>query len=467
MAYTTIDKPDEHFNTVLYTGDGSTNNITGVGFQPDWTWIKSRNASYGGHLFDSMRKGSLSYYRLLANSNASEAEEDGQLESFDSDGFTVGSVSEVNNNTTNFVSWNWLAGGTTPTKTYKVVVVSDSGNKYRFRNSADSATFAQSAVTLDLQEGGTYVFDWSDSSAQGHPIRFSTTSDGTHGGGSEYTTGVVKDDSAYKTTITVASSAPTLYYYCSNHSGMGGQVNTNTEHGQTNFDGSNLSVVQTNSTAGFSMVKRVGTGSAGATYGHGLGVEPDVILNKGRNSNEWYSYFKSITAGTHWISLESNGAKVDDANMWNDTNATSTIFTVGNSGGSNGSSVNYIAYCFNEVKGYSKFGTYKGNGSTDGTLIYTGFKPAWVMIKRTDTSEHWKIHDATRNTFNPVDETLYANLTNSTDTVSNTADTDFLSNGFKCRGSGGQLNADGATYLYMCFASSPFVSSEGVPTTAR
>ena len=109
-----------------------------------------------------------------------------------------------------------------------------------------------------MQEGGTYTFDWSDSTAQGHPIRFSTTSDGTHGGGSEYTTGVVKDDSAYKTTITVASSAPTLYYYCANHSGMGGQINTNTAHGSTNFDGSILSVSNANTTAGFSIVTYTG-----------------------------------------------------------------------------------------------------------------------------------------------------------------------------------------------------------------
>ena len=196
-------------------------------------------------------------FNCCLQSNTTGAESTGDSLSFDSDGFTLGTYGGGNANQSGetYVAWNWRCGGSTPTKTYKVVVVSDSGNKYRFRNSADSATFAQSAVTLDLQEGGTYVFDWSDSSAQGHPIRFSTTSDGTHGGGSAYTTGVVNDDSNYKTTITVADSAPTLYYYCSNHSGMGGQINTNTTHGSTNFDGSLLSVVQSNETSGFSISK--------------------------------------------------------------------------------------------------------------------------------------------------------------------------------------------------------------------
>ena len=474
MAYTTIDNGEEYFNTVLWTGDASSDkSISGVGFQPDWVWAKNRSDSNDHQMIDSSRgAGKI----LRPNNNGAELTRSsdvgaGGLQNFESDGFDVHSTTNntnLNDNGELNVGWCWLAGGTTPTKTYKVVVVSDSGNKYRFRNSADSATFAQSAVTLDLQEGGTYVFDWSDSTAQGHPIRFSTTSDGTHGGGSEYTTGVVKDDSAYKTTITVASSAPTLYYYCSNHSGMGGQVNTNTEHGQTNFDGSNLSVVQTNSTAGFSIVKRVGTGSAGATYGHGLGSEPDVIINKGRNTNEWYSYFKSISAGTHWISLESTGAKVDDANMWNDTNATSTIFTVGNSGGSNGSSVNYIAYCFNEVKGYSKFGKFRGNANADGAFIYTGFKPAWLMIKNTGasgTGYHWYIWDNKRDTINVMDNTLHADESNAENTFDQ--DIDFLSNGFKIRGSGVGMNPNSHDALYMAFAEHPFVSSKGVPVTAR
>ncbi|BAQ91876.1 hypothetical protein [uncultured Mediterranean phage uvMED] len=236
----------------------------------------------------------------------------------------------------------------------------------------------------------------------------------------------------------------------------------------TNTDGSQNTTVQVNSTAGFSIVKRTGTGSAGATYGHGLGAVPDVIINKGLNTNEWYSYFKAIGGGTHWIDLDGTNAAIDDANMWHDTDATSTVFTVGNSGGSNGSSVEYIAYCFKEVQGYSKFGSYTGNGSTDGTFVYTAFKPSWVMIKCTsEGSRNWVIYDNKRETFNEQEYFMRANSNGAETRDDGYSEIDLLSNGFKLRGASGDTNKSSATYIYMCFASSPFVSSEGVPTTAR
>ena len=181
MAYTTIDKPTDYFNTVLYTGNGGTQSITGVGFQPDWIWTKGRSGSRGHTLVDSLRGATKT---LESATSSAEETHSNSITSIDSDGFSLGNRNQGNANSETFVSWNWLAGGTAPAITYSVKVVSDSGNKYRFDD------FGTSAVTLDLQEGGTYTFDQSDSSNSGHPLRFSTTSNGTHGGGSEYTTGV-------------------------------------------------------------------------------------------------------------------------------------------------------------------------------------------------------------------------------------------------------------------------------------
>jgi len=474
MAYTEIDDPSAFFQTLLYTGNASQTALTNTGnsdLQPDWIWVFPRNNS-GGY-YNALQDTSRGIDKIMSsNRNTAERDTEAQIISVQSDGFTVGDNNEsdgnnsnyVNINSYNYVAWQWKAGGSTPTKTYKVVVVSDSGNKYRFRNSGDTATFAQSAVTLDLQEGGTYVFDWSDSSAQGHPIRFSTTSDGTHGGGSEYTTGVVKDDSAYKTTITVAASAPTLYYYCSNHSGMGGQVNTNSTHGQTNFDGSILSVSQANTTAGFSIVTYTGTGS-GNTIGHGLGTTPQWFIAKVRStSNNWGVWHQDLSGANKYLKLNDTNATITATDVWNNTLPTSTVFSTGSAGTSNDSGENYVAYCFNEVKGYSKFGSYTGNGSSDGTFVYTGFKPTWFLAKRTNSTSHWTMLDGTRNSFNVAENYLHANETDAENT--NNQKADFLSNGIKLR-SISRHNDDGSTYIYMAFAEHPFVSSKGVPVTAR
>ena len=177
MAYTTIDDPTIYFNTKLYTGNGgSSQAITGVGFQPDWVWLKSRSDTEQHTAWDSVRGGSK---RLMPDTTSSEYDNSTQgLQSFDSDGFTCGDSDQYNKSSQSVVAWNWSAGGTAPAITYTVKVVSDGGNKYRFDD------FGTSAVTLDLQEGGTYTFDLSDSSNDGHPMKFSETSNGSHGGGS-------------------------------------------------------------------------------------------------------------------------------------------------------------------------------------------------------------------------------------------------------------------------------------------
>jgi len=167
---------------------------------------------------------------------------------------------------------------------------------------------------------------------------------------------------------------------------------------------------------------------------------------------------------THRMVLNDSAAKEDDATMWQDTDPTSSVFTLGTSSSTNVNTGTYVAYCFAEKQGFSKFGSYTGNGNADGTFVYTGFRPAYILFKKTSDVSEWSIFDNKRNTFNVVDNHLYADLTNAEGADD---DLDFLSNGFKFIRDGGNTNASGATYIYMAFAEAPFVNSNGVPCNAR
>ena len=345
MPYTTIKKPSDYFNTKLYTGTGATHNITGVGFQPDWVWIKNRSITANHHLFDIAR-GATKY--LLTNSTNAEATDAQQLQSFDTDGFTVGTNGNVNGSGNNIVAWNWLASNTTA----------------------------------------------------------------------------------------------------------------------SNTDGSITSTVSVNTTSGFSIVSYTGNGSAGATVGHGLGSTPSFIVIKCRNgAHGWYAYHNKIDATApenYFIRLDTTGARVSSNAILNGTAPTNSVFTLGSNLGSNGSSLNYIAYCFAEKQGFSKFGSYVGNGNADGTFIYTGFSPAFIIVKRTDAIQGWYILDNKRNTFNPEDKYLESN---DSDAEATFTFCDFLSNGFKARTTGTGFNASGGSYIYMAFAEEPLVGDN--PATAR
>jgi len=217
--------------------------------------------------------------------------------------------------------------------------------------------------------------------------------------------------------------------------------------------------------AGFSVIGYTGTG-ANATVAHGLGAVPKMIILKCRTQGDrWVVYHNSI-GNTHYLSLDRTAAAVDQADQFQDTTPTSSVFSIGSSGQVSGSGETFIAYCFAEKKGYSKFGSYIGNGNADGTFIYTGFKPAWILSKRTDNSSggEWNILDNKRNTFNVANAKIEAdnNGAEETDVMY-----DILSNGFKIRAGDGNINASGGTYIYMAFAENPFVTSTGVPATAR
>ena len=358
-----IDDGSEYFNTVLYTGNGTNpRSLTGVGFQPDFTWIKNRTDAWGHGLADSTRGGGKT---LITNSTAVEQTNytSGYVDSFDSDGFTVDDGASgddfVNQTSDNYVSWNWLANG-------------------------------------------------------------GTTS--------------------------------------------------------SNTDGSITSTVQANTTAGFSIVTYTGNATAGATVGHGLGTTPALIILKSRSSaDDWMVGHKDYVgnpAENLLLNSTSALATADDqqGSTWYRTPFTSTVFTLGDgqlgdwTGRTNGSGKSIIGYCFAPIEGYSKFGKYTGNGSTNGTFIYTGFRPAWVVSKRIDSTGDWLMRDTTRDPYNVTSLFLKANASNA---EASSGDIDIVSNGFKWRSSTAGQNGSGASYIYIAFAENPFVTSGGLPVTAR
>jgi len=343
MAYTTIKKPSDYFNTVLYAGNGSTQSITGVNFQPDLVYVKGRNTSSKyPTIFDSVRGATK---RLTTFSTNVEDTHPTMLSSFDSDGWTSGADDQTNASGTNYVCWNWLASNTTA----------------------------------------------------------------------------------------------------------------------SNTDGSITSTVSANTTSGFSIVSYTGTGSA-ATVGHGLGVAPKMIITKTRNTvDSWYVYHTSLGASKR-LGLNAEDAAATSSTYWNDTEPTNSVFSLNTNSGNNGSGVTMIAYCFADVKGFSKFGSYTGNGSTDGTFVYTGFKPAFVMIKVTNVSQYWTIFDNKREGYNVTGKTLFPNLSNSEGSFLPDG-IDFVSNGIKFRSDATAMNASGNTYIYMAFAENPLVGDN--PATAR
>ena len=246
---------------------------------------------------------------------------------------------------------------------------------------------------------------------------------------------------------------------------------TTTNDASSTSIGSQDSVYQANTTAGFSIVTWSGA-NAVATMAHGLGAVPHLIILKGRGGTEnWGVYHHKNTSApeTDRLKWDTNDATADSTDVTNDTAPTSTLFTVGNSGIANESGNTYFAYLFSEKKGYSKFGSYVGSGENNGIFVFTGFQPAFVMIKRTDSSTNgnWWIHDTERHTSsNPSSRTLKADTT-AAEVNSSDQYLDILSNGFKTRNGNNSQNGSGNSYVYVAFAEKPFVSSSGVPTTAR
>ena len=347
MAYTTISKSTDYFNTVLHTGTGSAASITGVGFQPDMVWSKQRNGTDNQNIIDAVRGATK---MLQPDTTAAEQTASQALTSFDSDGFSVGTDNAWNGSSNTYVMWNWKANG---------------------QGSANS-------------------------------------------------------DGSITTTYTSA-----------------------------------------NTTSGFSIVKWNGNGTNGATIGHGLGVAPKMVMVKSvSNSENWNVYHEDITSadnGNLYLNGSSSYAN-SGGNRWARSSISSSVFGLGSDGTTNGSGQTYIAYCFTDKTGFSKFGKYTGTDSADGPFVYTGFKPAWVLI-RSASSTNWAMYDSKRLGYNAGDAPLYADLNNAEST--DYSRIDFLSNGFKAITTSAQVNNDNTTHIYAAFAEVPIVGSNNTPALAR
>ena len=273
--------------------------------------------------------------------------------------------------------------------------------------------------------------------------------------GAEATNALIKSVSSTGFTVTASSDdTGTMVDWCWK---AGGSASSNS-------DGDITSSVSVNTTAGFSIVSYTGNGSATQTIGHGLGAVPKMMIFKRRNSSSDWIVYHNKPGATKYLSLNLTGAASAYEPYFANTEPTSSVFTVDTAGDINGSSDTFIAYLFSEIKGYSKFGSYTGNQNTDGPFVYTGFRPAWVMVKRTDSTSDWLICDSKRPGFNPIDDKLFPNTSQAEDPYESF---DFVSNGFKITSAGTGHNASGANMIYMAFAESPFVNSNGVANNAR
>ena len=346
-----INKPSDYFNTKLYTGNGGTQSITGVGFQPDFNWTKSRTTTQSHVLTDAVRGVTKT---LFTNATQAEATLSG-ITAFGTDGYTLGASDLWSENSASFASWNWLANGA----------------------------------------------------------------------------------------------------------------------GSANTDGSISSTVSANTTSGFSIVKWTGSGSS-ATLGHGLNSTPKCIIVKNlTDSTNWFLYNHSVITASStnksFMTLNTIDALGTNGSATTFTSVSDTTFGVGTDNIINGSNDSMMAYVFVEKNGFSKFGSYVGNGSTNGTFIHLGFQPAFIIVKRTDSTGDWQIMDNKRDPINVMDTNLFVNSADA-DTASSTYNTDFVSNGIKFRGTSGARNGSGMSYIYMAFAKNPFVTSTdngSIPGTAR
>jgi len=335
-------KPRAYFNVNTWTGDGSEQVISGVGFQPDWVWLKNTSSNVSSGIYDAIRGATK---EIDSDSVASETTLAQGLKSFDTDGFTLGTDTSVGENTAGFVGYSWLAGG---------------------------------------------------------------------GAGSSNTDGSINTGST-----TVSQEA------------------------------------------GLAISTYTGNATSGATIGHGLGAVPEMIMVSNVNTNGGWNIYHTAWGNGKTGPLQSYEPISTSSNIWNDTTPTSSVFSLGNNGAINGNNQTYVAYCIKSIPGYSKVGSYVGNGSDDGIYVNLGFRPMFILVKNLTEYKAYLIRDSKRSPLNPVNEGYHADLPNAQNANTAEYDVDFLSNGFKARNDDGVQNKSGITYAYWAYAEIPFKYSNG------
>ena len=493
--------PSENFNTVLYTGDGNTNHdITGVGFEPALTWIKSRSSRW--HQWYDAARGAGKV--VHSNSSNSESDNTAYFGPFQSDGFRLAPTTSgtgENASGENYVAWNWKAHQTPAAS-------------YNYNNTLTLSVEAYDQGYGSFSGWGTTKLEVIEGSTSLGFVSEPTTYDNDYGG--YYVQYSIKTDDVSKIKLvwrTVDSDSDVfydIYAYLENSSstelaswdgynyyGGGGEGDDAPEtddvfypssgHDSTNASTTGVLEVQAtssssekyNASAGFTIISYSGDGASDGddqTLDHSLGVPLEFVIAKGRTNNDsmdngnWVVYHKDLTDGDY-LTLNSNSASDTPYNEYkliepyvsgsqhsvivsNDTDSAGTDYLYLNSGPDNGVGEDYILYGWAGVEGYSKFGKYTGNGSTDGPFIYTGFRPAFVLWKRaTGSSNSWNIMDNKREGYNPQNDLLFPDSSTS---ESNVTDQELLSNGFKLRTSGAGRNANNETFIYAAFAESPF-----------
>ena len=336
----TIADGSAHFDIKLWTGNGSTQNITGYSFSPDLVYTKQRNSTGFPAMFDTIRG---VHNALRTHSDGGTYTDNGLLTAFNSDGFSVGSAGDINSNNNTYVGWAWDAGSSTV----------------------------------------------------------------------------------------------------------------------SNTDGSITSSLRANASAGFSIVTYTGNGTAGATVGHGLNDAPGFYVVKRRDAAAGWRVYHSALGATKYIGLDVNGAAGTATTLWNDTEPTSSVFSIGSHGDVNNNTSTFVAYCFAPVAGYSAMGSYVGNGSNDGVFVHTGFSVRWLLTKASSHGSDWQLWDSARQSYNVNANTLTPN-----DTIAETGSAgyavDLLSSGFKFRNYGSSSNQSNYTYIWVAYASNPFQANGGL-----